>query len=254
MAGIDLFTNKSVIVTGAGAGMGRQIALDFISQGATVIGIDINEDSLNQVKTEAGERFIPFAGDVSKSDTVEKAIERLVEYTGKLDVLVNNAGVAGHSEPIGETEDSDWNRIISINLSGPMYAIRAAVNRMLKQESGGSIVTIASLAAIRGCRSCAAYGAAKHGLIGLCENTAYMYLHKNIRSNIVCPGAIKTGMTSHPELENQFGRERIRSGMDPDLVYGTPADVSNAVLFLAKDESKFINGATLVVDGGISCN
>lgn len=256
------FSKKSVVVTGAGAGMGRKITEDFISQGATVIAVDIKEEALMKSKEEIEKKYskdclnlyVPFAGDISKQEVNAQAIEKAVEITGKIDILINNAGVAGRSEPITETADSEWDRILSVNLSGAMYAMRAAVNQMLKQKSGGNIVTVASLAGIRGCRSSAAYGAAKHGLIGLCENTAYMFMHKNIRSNIVCPGAIRTGMTSHPELENEFGRERIKSGMDSNMVYGEPEDVSNAVLFLASDDAKFINGATLVVDGGISCN
>ena len=255
------FKNKTVVVTGAAAGMGEQIAIDFLNSGATVIAVDINENTLldleEKIKTTSAEqhkRLITFVGDISKRETNELMIEKAVKATGKIDVLVNNAGVAGHSEPIAETSDEDWNRILSVDLSGPMYAIRAAVKQFLKQENGGNIVTIASMAGLKGCRSCAAYGAAKHGLIGLSENTAFMYMHKNIRSNVVCPGAIKTGMTSKPELENQFGRERIKAGMDPKIPFGTPKDVSNAVLFLASDDARFINGASLVVDGGISCN
>ncbi len=258
------FENKTVVVTGAAAGMGEQITKDLISQGATVVAVDINKNALENLKNnieqeglpnaKANQRLIIFEGDISKRETNEAMIAKAVEETGKLDVLVNNAGVAGHSEPIGETSDDDWNRIFSVDLNGPMFAIRAAVKQFLEQENGGNIVTIASMAGLKGCRSCAAYGAAKHGLIGLSENTAYMYMHKNIRSNVVCPGAIKTGMTSRPELENQFGRERIRAGMDPEIPFGTPKDVANAVLFLASDDARFINGASLVVDGGISCN
>ena len=135
-----------------------------------------------------------------------------------------------------------------VNQSQKQQTIRATVREMLKQENGGSIVTIASVAGIKGCRSSAAYSVAKHGLVGLCEHTAYTYMHQGIRSNIVCPGAIKTGMTSNPDLENSFGRKRIMSGMDSHFVFGETSDI------LASDRAKFINGARLVVDGGISCN
>lgn len=262
MSDNKLFQDKTVVVTGAAAGMGEQIAKDFYLSGATVVAVDINEEALDELKYKIealskeskSKRFITYVGDISKEETNDAMIKKAVELTGKLDVLVNNAGVAGHSEPIADTSNEDWNRILSVDLNGPMYAIRAAVKQFLTQESGGNIVTIASMAGLKGCRSCAAYGVAKHGLIGLSENTAFMYMHKNIRSNVVCPGAIRTGMTSRPELENEFGRERIRAGMDPDIPFGTPKDVANAVLFLASDNAKFINGASLVVDGGISCN
>lgn len=256
------FLGKSVVVTGAGAGMGKSITEEFLKQGATVIAVDINKNVLDNFKAEledkynrdVAEHFIPVVGDISKQETNENMIKKAIEVTGRIDILVNNAGIAGHSEPITETTNEDWNRILEVNLNGPMYAIRAAVTEMLKQENGGNIVSIASVAGIKGCRSSIAYSVAKHGLVGLCEHTAYSYMHKGIRCNIVCPGAIRTGMTSNPELESEFGRSRILSGMDSQFVFGETNDIANAVTFLASDRSKFINGATIVVDGGISCN
>lgn len=256
------FLGKSVVVTGAGAGMGKSITEEFLKQGATVIAVDINKNVLDNFKAEledkynrdVAEHFIPVVGDISKQETNENMIKKAIEVTGRIDILVNNAGIAGHSEPITETTNDDWNRILEVNLNGPMYAIRSAVTEMLKQENGGNIVTIASVAGIKGCRSSVAYSVSKHGLVGLCEHTAYSYMHKGIRCNIVCPGAIRTGMTSNPELESEFGRSRILSGMDSQFVFGETNDIANAVTFLASDRSKFINGATIVVDGGISCN
>lgn len=256
------FDGKSIIVTGAAAGMGKKIAESFIREGGTVVAVDINEDALHILKAgleeqygkSAADRLIPFGGDISRQEVNEQMVERAVCVSGKLDVLVNNAGVAGHSEPITETTNEDWNRILNVNLNGPMYAMRAAVGKMLEQPQGRSIVTIASVAGIRGCRSSVAYTVAKHGLVGLCEHTAYAYMHKGIRSNIVCPGAIRTGMTSRPEPESSFGRERILSGMDSIVPYGVPGNIAEAVLFLAGGRAEFITGATLVVDGGVSCN
>lgn len=256
------FLGKSVVVTGAGAGMGKSITEEFLKQGATVIAVDINKNVLDNFKAELEDKynrdvakhFIPVVGDISKQETNENMIKKAIEVTGRIDILVNNAGIAGHSEPITETTNDDWNRILEVNLNGPMYAIRSAVTEMLKQENGGNIVTIASVAGIKGCRSSVAYSVSKHGLVGLCEHTAYSYMHKGIRCNIVCPGAIRTGMTSNPELESEFGRSRILSGMDSQFVFGETNDIANAVTFLASDRSKFINGATIVVDGGISCN
>lgn len=256
------FAGKSVVITGAAAGMGKAITINFLKNGATVVAVDINGNALDELSRELKDNysenivknFIPFVGDISNQEVNEAMIERAISATGEINVLVNNAGVAGHSEPITETTNEDWNRIININLNGPMYAIRAAVNKMIKQKNGGNIVTIASVAGIKGCRSSVAYSVAKHGLVGLCEHTAYAYMHQGIRSNIVCPGAIRTGMTSKPELESEFGRARIMSGMDPQFVFGDTSDISEAVVYLASDRAKFINGAKLVVDGGISCN
>lgn len=256
------FAGKSVVITGAAAGMGKAITINFLKNGATVVAVDINGNALDELSRELKDNysedivknFIPFVGDISNQEVNEAMIERAISATGEINVLVNNAGVAGHSEPITETTNEDWNRIININLNGPMYAIRATVNKMIKQKNGGNIVTIASVAGIKGCRSSVAYSVAKHGLVGLCEHTAYAYMHQGIRSNIVCPGAIRTGMISKPELESEFGRSRIMSGMDPQFVFGDTSDISEAVVYLASDRAKFINGAKLVVDGGISCN
>lgn len=252
------FAGKSVVITGAAAGMGKAITLNFLKKGATVIAVDLNQKALDELEKslslEIQKKFISFAGDVSKQEVNEAMIEKAVQATGEINVLVNNAGIAGHSEPISETTNEDWNRILDVNLNGPMYAIRAAVGQMLKQNKGGNIVTIASVAGIKGCRSSVAYSVAKHGLVGLCEHTAYAYMHQGIRSNIVCPGAIRTGMTSNPELESEFGRARIMSGMDPQFVFGETSDIAEAVLYLASERASFINGAKLVVDGGISCN
>ncbi len=252
------FAGKSVVITGAAAGMGKAITLNFLKNGATVVAVDLNQDALDELEKSLSlklkRNFIPFVGDVSKQEVNEAMIEKAIQATGEINVLVNNAGIAGHSEPISETTNEDWNRILDVNLNGPMYAIRAAINQMLKQKKGGNIVTIASVAGIKGCRSSVAYSVAKHGLVGLCEHTAYSYMHQGIRSNIVCPGAIRTGMTSNPELESKFGRARIMSGMDSQFVFGETSDIAEAVLYLASERAKFINGARLVVDGGISCN
>jgi len=248
------FVGKSIVVTGAAAGMGRQITLDFLKEGAYVVAVDKNEEGLRQLKEESKGTLYCFHGDVSEEDTNIGMIDLAVRQYGRLDVLVNNAGIAGHSEAITDTTNEDWNKILAVDLYGPMYAIRKAVSVMREKKQGGSIVTIASVAGLKGCRSCLAYTAAKHGLIGVCEHTAYMYMHEGIRSNIVCPGAIRTSMYLSDVPENEFGIERIRSGMDSRFPVGAPDDIASAVLFLASEDAKFINGAKLVVDGGISCN
>lgn len=255
------FKGKSVVVTGAGAGMGKQITIDFLEQGAVVIAVEINEEELNKFYEELKakyddelvNRFIPFIGDISTQEANEKMIEKAIEVTGEINILVNNAGIAGRSEPVTEVKNEDWDRIIAVDLTGPMYAIRAAVEKMVDQPGGGSIVTIASVAGLKSGRSSVAYTVAKHGLVGLCEHTAWTYLHKGIRCNMVCPGVIKTSMSSTFEQESPFGVERIKAALDPQVVRGEVGDISRTVLFLASDEAKFINGASIVVDGGLSC-
>ncbi len=251
------FKDKSVVVTGAAAGMGRQITLRFVEEGATVIAVDINNDALETLVKDVScseGKVIPFAGDISLQETNEKMIDLAVKECGRIDILVNNAGVGGTYEPVGELTNELWNKILRVNLDGPMYAIRKAVQVMRQQEGGGNIVSIASVAGLEYCRASVAYTVSKHGLVALCKHTAFMYMHEGIRCNVVCPGAIKTDMSDRHDNDSVFGKARVKCGMDPVVPFGTTNDIASAVLFLASDESGFISGETLVVDGGISSN
>lgn len=209
------FQGKSVVVTGAAAGMGKAITEGFIRKGALVIGVDINDEALRELARrlteaygqEAGGRLIPYAADISRQETNEAMIQKAVEAAGRIDILVNNAGIAGHSETIADTTNEDWNRILNVDLNGPMFAFRAAVRQMRKQ-GGGNIISIASVAGLKGCRASVAYEVAKHGVVALSEHTAYSYMHEGIRSNVICPGAIRTGITRSTQTPHQWCRKR----------------------------------------------
>jgi NAD(P)-dependent dehydrogenase (short-subunit alcohol dehydrogenase family) len=249
--------NKNIIVTGAGAGMGREITMRFLKEGANVLGVDRNQSALNQLIADVQESegtLVTYTGDISTRDANEKMIQLALDHFGSLDILVINAGVAGNNEPIAEVSDESWNRIMNVDVTGPMYAMRKAVQVFSEQEKGGLIIAITSVAGYYGCRASVAYTAAKHALVGLCEHTAFTYMHQGIRCNMVAPGAIKTGMSAHNGQDSALGRERVLAGMDPHIPIGSTSDIASAVLFLASDEASFINGATLVVDGGVSCN
>lgn len=253
------FVDKSIVVTGAGNGMGKEITLRYLKEGANVVAVDLKSDSLNGLKDEVEKEHISgkleiYAGDISKQEDAEGMIDYAVEKFGKLDVLVNNAGIGGRYEPIGELDNELWERIIAVNLTGTMYAMRKAVNVFLSQEERGNIVNIGSMAGLKGCRASSAYTASKHGVIGLTEHTAFMYLHEGIRVNAICPGAIKTDMSANHEQESAFGFQRVKAGMDPIVPYGTPKNIADAVMFITSEDATFITGASLVVDGGVSCN
>lgn len=244
------------MVTGASSGMGRQIALDFAKEGAIVIAVARRKERLDALAEEAKGlegKILPFVGDVSDEKTNEEMIDFAVKEGGKLDVLVNNAGIMDEFKPIGEVSDDLWNKVMSVNLTGPMYAMRKAVNVMLTQESGGNIVNVASIGGVRGARAGAAYTASKHALVGLSENTAYMYVGK-IRCNVVCPGGVETEVMNSQTDISQAGIARIMAGLDRNIRTGKVNEISSAVLFLASDEASFVTGATFVVDGGVSCN
>lgn len=253
------FEKKSVVVTGAGAGMGKEITLRYLAEGAYVTAADYNEVTLKELEKEVAEKSYPgklktYVADISSRKDVEGMIDYAVREFGSLDILVNNAGICGRNEPVGELEDELWDRVLAVNLTGTMYAMRKAVNVMLTQESCGNIVNIASVAGLKGCRASSAYTVSKHGVVALTEHTAYMYLHEGIRVNAICPGGIRTDMAANHTNESKFGFERVRGGMDPDFVFGEKKNIADAVLFISSEEASFINGANLVVDGGISCN
>lgn len=251
------FTGKSVVVTGASSGIGRKIALDFAAEGAAVIAVARRKERLEQLAKEAESlagTVLVYPGDLSEKEANEGMIAFALEKCGKLDVLVNNAGVMDEFKPIGETTDEQWAQVIRINLEGPMFAMRKAVQVMLEQETGGNIVNIASIGGIRGCRAGAAYTASKHALVGLSQNTAFMYQGNQIRCNVICPGGVETEVMNSQTNISQFGVGRVMAGLDSSIPSGKPEDISSAVLFAASDEARFMNGAVIVVDGSVSCN
>ncbi len=251
------FEKKTVIVTGASAGMGYRIALDFAKEGATVIAVARRKERLEELVEEAKNtsgKVIPYAGDISSKEVAEGMIDFAVEQGGKLDVLVNNAGVMDEFKPIAEMTDELWDKVMSINLYGPTMSMRKAVQVMLEQETGGNIINIASIGGVCGARAGAAYTASKHAMVGLTKNIAFMYAKRGIRCNVICPGGVETEVMNTQTDISQFGVTRVQEGLDTSLPMGKSEDISAAVLFVASDDSKFTNGSIMVIDGGVSCN
>lgn len=250
------FENKSVVVTGASSGMGRQIALDFAKEGATVIAVARRKERLEELVKESeplAGKILLYVGDVSLEEVNEGMIEYAVKECGKLDILVNNAGVMDEFTPVGDMSNDLWKKVMSINLDGPVYAMRKAVQVMSGQENGGNIVNVASIGGVNGCRAGAAYTASKHALVGISKNTAYMYTGK-IRCNVICPGGVETEVMQSQTNINQFGMSRIMAGLDRSIPQGKAEDISSAVLYVASDDAKFMTGSVVVIDGGVSCN
>lgn len=251
------FEGKTVIVTGASAGMGYRIALDFANEGATVIAVARRKERLEELAKEAENltgKILPYAGDVTTKEMAEGMINYAVEQGGKLDILVNNAGIMDEFKPLTEMTDELWDKVMSVNLDGPVKAMRKALEVMLEQETGGNIVNIASIGGICGARAGAAYTASKHAMVGISKNTAFMYANNGIRCNVICPGGIETEIMSTQSDLSQFGLGRAMAGLDTSIPAGKTEDISSIVLLIASDEGKFINGSTIVVDGGVSCN
>lgn len=250
------FKGKCVVVTGASSGMGRKIALDFAKEGATVIAVARRLERLEEIAKEAESfagKILPYQGDISLEEVNNGMIDYAVKECGKLDVLVNNAGIMDEFTPIGELTDELFNKVMAVNLNGPIYAMRKAVQVMLEQETKGNIVNIASIGGICGARAGVAYTASKHAIVGATKNTAYMYAGK-IRCNVVCPGGVETEVMNSQTNISQFGVGRIMAGLDTSIPAGKVEDISTAVLYIASDDAKFMTGAEIVIDGGVSCN
>jgi len=247
---------KVAVITGAGSGIGRAMAMRFVAEGASLVVGDWNNQRLDDVVAEIQSRggaVVGTHGNIADKETAENLIEHAITTFGRLDILCNNAGVMDHVAGVGELSDDMWRRVLSINLDGPMFTSRRAIPHMIRQ-GGGSIINIASISGITGGGGGAAYTAAKHALVGLTRNTAWMYVPHGIRCNAICPGGTNTnlGETMPPELLDAAGAERWRLavGLTPAML--EPADVAALALFLASDESRYINGAIIPVDVGFT--
>lgn len=248
--------NKVSVVTGAGSGMGKAIALLFALEGSKVIATDINQSRLDELKKEItgkGGIITTLLSDISKEEDIENMINTAATVYGTLDILVNNAGIMDHFAPVGELDNGMWEKVMKVNVEGPFKAMRSAVKIFLSKGSG-IIVNIASIGGLNGARAGAAYTASKHALIGLSRNTGYMYSKSGIRCNAIAPGAVKTniGETIDYKKVTALVNERIMPGMVLNPRTGDPSEIAKAALFLASDDSSFVNAEVLVVDGGWS--
>ena len=247
---------KVALVTGGGTGIGTAIVERFIKEGAKVCITGRRKEMLDKVaKPLPKESITTCPGDVSKDKDVARMVETTVKFGGKLDVLVNNAGISIQG-PVADLDRADWQKVIDINLTGPFLLMKASIPHMIKAGSG-SIINIASVGGLRCLPGFPAYNASKAGLIMLTRQVALDYGPRNIRCNVVCPGGVKTEMTEH-----DFGQFGKMLGMEPDAYFAVisedlplkrfaaPPEMGGVCVFLASDDSSFMTGAALVVDGG----
>ncbi len=242
---------RSVVVTGASSGMGKEIVRRFVQEGANVVAVARRKERLEELAASLAGlpgKVIPFVGDVSKREDNEAAIDRAVEEFGRLDVLVNNAGIMDDMGPIGDFTDEKLEQVFRTNVYGPMYAMRRAV-AVFREQGGGNIINVASLGAMRSCAG-AVYCASKAALVSLTKNTAFMYLPDNIRCNAIAPGGIETEISTSMGMPNMAGYGRVKNVLATSPAPGKAEHIANAALFLASDESAYVNGDVLLVDGG----
>jgi NAD(P)-dependent dehydrogenase (short-subunit alcohol dehydrogenase family) len=248
--------NKVVIVTGAGSGMGRAMVSLFASEGARVVAAEWNGETLKQAVDEisaAGGVVIGVEGNVALESDCNRIIDSAVEAYGRLDVLCNNAGVMDTNQAVAELSNEMWERVLGINLNGPMFLSRRAVPLMLAQ-GGGSIVNTTSLAGLGGGAAGAAYTVSKHGLIGLTRNTAFVYGPEGVRCNAIAAGAVDTNIMASIDPTKMDPKASARYATWYAAIPGQlkATDIAQLALFLASDEAKMINGAIIPADAGWS--
>jgi NAD(P)-dependent dehydrogenase (short-subunit alcohol dehydrogenase family) len=237
--------NRTVIVTGGANGIGRAISKMFVSSGYTVIIADIDKSNGSKLARKLSENdgsAIFFKSDVSKPQEIENLVDKTIQKTGKIDVVINNAGISEFSPPL-ELSVSDWDRILNTNLRSCFLLTREAA-KFMKTSGGGSIVNIASTRALMSEKHSEAYAASKGGIMALTHAMALSFSEDGIRVNCISPGWIHTG---------NYGKLREADHIQhPSRRVGKPEDIARACLFLCDPENSFINGENLVIDGGMT--
>jgi NAD(P)-dependent dehydrogenase (short-subunit alcohol dehydrogenase family) len=246
------FSGKSVLITGAGSGIGRATAIAFAAEGANVIASDVDdaggEATVATIRKGGGEAEFVHA-DVSRAADCEAMVDRAVKRFGRLDVAFNNAGINVAVAPIADIDEATWQRIVAINLTGVFLSMKAEIP-VMKRAGGGAIINTASIGGLIGTAGVTAYCATKHGVVGLTKSAALDYIKDGIRINCICPGGTRTAM-----LEEWFKNpevERAALAGTPIGRMADPAEIARSVLFLASDESSFMVGHSLVADGGLT--
>ncbi|WP_075981284.1 SDR family oxidoreductase [Bacillus massilinigeriensis] len=243
---------KVAIVTGAASGMGKAIAELYAKEGAKVVASDLNFEGVKAVVEgiEAnGGTAIAVEANVASEESVNALVDKTVEVYGTVDILVNNAGIMDGMEPIGEISTERFDRVLAVNTKSIMLSSRKVMPLFL-EKGYGVIVNNVSVAGIRGARGGAAYTASKHAAIGLTKNTAFMYADKGIRANAIATGGVETNIGSTMTNLSEYGMGRTGVGMQTNPRMGKPEDIARVALFLASDESSFVNGAVIAADSG----
>jgi len=247
------FTDKSILVSGAGAGIGRAASLGFAAEGGLLVAADRDAAAAERTAEmirDLGGSALAVTADVTNTADIERMVASTVEEYGRLDIAFNNAGIAGEfGLALDETSDDQWDAVVSVNLTAVFAAMRSEIP-VMRAQGGGVIVNTASVASLIGTPRAAAYTATKHGVLGLTRAAALEVVGDGIRINAICPGATRTNM-----LETIFespGMEDIMMSSQPIGRLASPEEIATLVLTLASDDAAFMVGAALVADGGLS--
>jgi len=247
-------SDKVVLVTGGSSGIGRAACLSYAQEGAKVVlsarRAEEGEETAEMVRATGAEAVF-VQGDVANAQDVEKMVATCVDTFGTLDIACNNAGIEGAITPFTEFTEKDFDQIMDVNVKGTWLCMQAELRQMIAQ-GGGSIVNIGSVAGVIGFANAGPYSASKHAMIGLTKTAAQEGAAHNIRVNIVCPGLIETGMADRFTGGKDSDTEAFIMSLTQMRRRGTPQEVVDAIIYLSGDQSSYITGHSMIVDGGVT--
>ena len=259
----ERLAGKVAVVTGAASGMGKAIALAYLQEGAKIVAVDINETRLSELEEEVAElgltdRMKILKGDVTCDADCAAAVKTCVDAFGTMNVLSHNAGIADDFTTVADLENDYWDKLIRVNLTGSMKITRAALQYLVPNEVEASIVMITSNGAFESATGGPSYCASKAGANALMKAIAFEYGRVGIRCNSICPGPILTNITDSTPVRNKTGEAlHCGSGYNADSwkwtggIIGMPEDIAPLSVYLASDESSFVNGSSIVIDSGV---
>lgn len=244
--------NKIVLLTGASSGIGYAIGKEFAAHGATVIAMARRADRLEKLKEETSTgkgKVVPMQGDVGLQEDIDRVVESTLKEFGHIDILINNAGVLDDYQAAENVKDEVWNRVLNINVTGIMKMTRAVLPGMVERKAG-VILNTTSVGGLNGMRGGLAYVASKHAVVGMTKNIGYTYANDGIRCVGVAPGSVGTEIGDTVKEPDMKTLNILMGGFQLFPKAGTPEELAKVFAFLASDDASFINGTTVVVDGG----